>query len=194
VPPPLANLYRWEGEDFVQKTLSYIVKEGWSRPWSRTDSAEAAELAHGLNSMPACVLTHSDDREFWAITKWCRNHYRKVALLLLWSPLAPSLLFASKEPDGCEAGRTVLKLLNLHMAWIRYLRVCSHTVMTVSFERSLSGVEITTEKLHYNCCDPLLLHHYCLHPKSRTDSLLSIHLLTIAVIRSWEITKWCRIQ
>jgi len=54
--------------------------------------------------------------------------------------------------------------------------VCSHTVMTVSFERSLSGVEITTEKLHYYCCDPLLLHHYCLHPKSRTDSLLSIHL------------------
>jgi len=43
-------------------------------------------------------------------------------------------------------------------------------MMIVSFERSLSGVEITTEKLHYYCCDPLLLHHYCLHPKSRTDN------------------------
>jgi hypothetical protein len=54
-------------------TTACIQRAG--RTWSRTDSAEAAELAHGLNSMPACV---------------------------------------------------------------------SHTVMTVSFERSLSGVEITT--------------------------------------------------
>jgi len=127
-------------------------------PKSRTDSAEAAELAHGLNS------PNGQCWSCWTCT---------------WLEFT---------------GQTVLKLLNLHMAWIRCLRVCSHTVTTVSFERSVSGVEITTEKLHYYCYDPLLLHHYCLHPKSRMDSLLSIHLLTIAVIRSWVITKWCRIQ
>jgi hypothetical protein len=78
-------------------TTACIQRVG--RTWSETDSVEAAKLAHGLNSMFACVLTHSDDREFWAITKWCQNHYRKVALLLMWFVLAPSLLLASKEPD-----------------------------------------------------------------------------------------------
>ncbi len=80
-------------------TTACIQRAG--RTWSRTDSAEAAELAHSLNSMPACVLTHRDDREFWAITKWCRNHYIPVVPLSIRPVIHANRHPGNSEVAGC---------------------------------------------------------------------------------------------